>query len=38
VGVEKVTVISRLNGSKSVVKEGRISLPCFAGSPFSEAC
>jgi hypothetical protein len=28
VGVEKVTVISRGNGRKSVVKEGRISLPC----------
>jgi ABC-type dipeptide/oligopeptide/nickel transport system ATPase subunit len=37
VGVEKVTVIRTLNGSKSMVKEGEISLPCFVGSPFSEA-
>ena len=37
VGVEKVTEISGLNGGKSVVEEGELSLPCFAGSPFSEA-
>jgi hypothetical protein len=37
VGVEKVTEIRRLNGGKSVVEEGELSSPCFAGSPFSEA-
>jgi hypothetical protein len=31
VGVEKVTEISRLNGGKSVVEEGELSSPCFAG-------
>jgi hypothetical protein len=38
VGVEKVTAISRLNGGKSMVEEGELYSPCFAGTPFSEDC